>query len=227
MSNNIIDQCVAQNVPFAQYGGLRLINLRRRQVSRTFMPAVQAGQQLLLGAYQALARQIHAGRVRMHTRTEMLDLVVVNGVARGIVTRDLRNGKIERWLGDAVVLATGGYSNAFYLSTNAKGCNVTAVWRAHRRGAYFANPCYTQIHRPAFQSGEHQSKLTLMSSRCATTVALGAAPAGDTLRRHSEKERWYYPEERHPSFNLVRDIASRGRVWSMRATAAAAHLKST
>jgi len=217
VSNNIIDQCVAQGVPFArEYGGL-LDNrsFGGAQVSRTFYARGQTGQQLLLGAYQALARQIHAGRVRMHTRTEMLDLVVVNGVARGIVTRDLRNGKIERWLGDAVVLATGGYSNAFYLSTNAKGCNVTAVWRAHRRGAYFANPCYTQIHPTCIpQSGEHQSKLTLMSESLRNDGRIWAPrQPGDTRAPGDipEKERWYYLEERYPSFgNLVpRDIASR------------------
>ncbi len=217
VSNNIIDQCVAQGVPFArEYGGL-LDNrsFGGAQVSRTFYARGQTGQQLLLGAYQALARQIHAGRVRMHTRTEMLDLVVVNGVARGIVTRDLRNGKIERWLGDAVVLATGGYSNAFYLSTNAKGCNVTAAWRAHRRGAYFANPCYTQIHPTCIpQSGEHQSKLTLMSESLRNDGRIWAPrQPGDTRAPGDipEKERWYYLEERYPSFgNLVpRDIASR------------------
>jgi succinate dehydrogenase / fumarate reductase flavoprotein subunit len=186
VSNNIIDQCVAQGVPFArEYGGL-LDNrsFGGAQVSRTFYARGQTGQQLLLGAYQALARQIHAGRVRMHTRTEMLDLVVVNGVARGIVTRDLRNGKIERWLGDAVVLATGGYSNAFYLST-----------------------CIPQ-------SGEHQSKLTLMSESLRNDGRIWAPrQPGDTRAPGDipEKERWYYLEERYPSFgNLVpRDIASR------------------
>ncbi|OUC05803.1 succinate dehydrogenase, partial [Litorilinea aerophila] len=166
ISNNIIDQCVAQGVPFArEYGGL-LDNrsFGGAQVSRTFYARGQTGQQLLLGAYQALSRQIHAGKVRMHTRTEMLDLIVVNGQARGIVTRDLRTGEIEAHLAHAVVLATGGYSNAYYLSTNAKGCNATAIWRAYKRGALFANPCFTQIHPTCIPpSGEHQSKLTLMS----------------------------------------------------------------
>ena len=217
VSNSIIDQCVAQGVPFArEYGGL-LDNrsFGGAQVSRTFYARGQTGQQLLLGAYQALARQIHAGRVRMHTRTEMLDLVTVNGVARGIVTRDMRTGKIERWLGDAVVLATGGYSNAFYLSTSAKGCNVTAAWRAYRRGAFFANPCFTQIHPTCIpQSGEHQSKLTLMSESLRNDGRIWVPRAAGETRAPGdipEDERWYYLEERYPSFgNLVpRDIASR------------------
>src|SRR5205823_12860259 len=148
VSVNIIDQCVAQGVPFArEYGGL-LANrsFGGAQVSRTFYARGQTGQQLLLGAYQALCRQIAAGQVRMFPRTEMLDIVVVAGRARGIVTRDLVSGEMQTHLGDAVVLATGGYGNVYYLSTNAKGCNVTAIWRAHRRGALFANPCFTQIH---------------------------------------------------------------------------------
>ena len=166
LSLNIIDQAVAQGVPFArEYGGL--LNNRSfggAQVSRTFYARGQTGQQLLLGAYQALERQIHEGTVQMHVRSEMLDVIVIDGRARGIVTRDLVTGKIEAHMADAVVLGTGGYSNAFFLSTNAKGCNVTATWRAHRRGAGFANPCFTQIHPTCIpQSGEYQSKLTLMS----------------------------------------------------------------
>src|ERR1700760_2671996 len=166
VSVNIIDQCVAQGVPFArEYGGL-LDNrsFGGAQVSRTFYARGQTGQQLLLGAYQALERQIGLGGVPMHPRTEMLDLVVVDGQARGIVTRSLNDGKIEVHMGDAVILATGGYGNGFYLSTNAKGCNVTASWRAYKRGALFANPCYTQIHPTCIPvAGDYQSKLTLMS----------------------------------------------------------------
>ncbi|MBI5853390.1 MAG: FAD-binding protein, partial [Planctomycetes bacterium] len=147
VSVDIIDQCVAQGVPFArEYGGvLANRSFGGAQVSRTFYARGQTGQQLLLGCYQALERQVCQGRVRMHSRCEMLDVVVADGQCRGIITRDLVTGKLERWAGDAVVLATGGYGNVFYLSTNAKGCNVTATWRAHRRGAGFANPCYTQI----------------------------------------------------------------------------------
>ena len=166
ISVNIIDQCVAQGVPFArEYGGtLANRSFGGAQVSRTFYARGQTGQQLLLGAYQALERQIGAGKVQMHPRHEMLDVVVVEGRARGIVTRDLITGKVEAHAADAVVLATGGYGNVFYLSTNAKGCNTTAIWRAHKRGAYFANPCYTQIHPTCIPvSGEYQSKLTLMS----------------------------------------------------------------
>src|SRR5881397_463452 len=166
ISVNIIDQCAAQGVPFArEYGGL----LANRsfggvQVSRTFYARGQTGQQLLLGAYQALSRQIGSGGVRMHPRAEMLDLVVIDGRARGIIVRDLVTGAVSAHSGDAVVLATGGYSNVYYLSTNAKGCNVTAIWRAHKRGATFANPCFTQIHPTCIpQTGAHQSKLTLMS----------------------------------------------------------------
>ena len=166
ISVNIIDQCVAQGVPFArEYGGL-LANrsFGGAQVSRTFYARGQTGQQLLLGAYQALMRQVEEGRVQLFARTEMLDLVVIDGRARGIITRNLMTGKIERHLADAVVLGTGGYGNVFYLSTNAKGCNATAIWRAHRRGALLANPCYTQIHPTCIPvSGSHQSKLTLMS----------------------------------------------------------------
>src|SRR5829696_1897677 len=166
ISTSIIDQCVAQGVPFArEYGGL--LDTRSfggALVSRTFYARGQTGQQLLLGAYQALCRQIEAGGVEMHSRTEMLDVIVVDGVARGIITRNMVTGVIETHLADAVVLATGGYGNVFYLSTNAMGCNVTAIWRAHKRGAAFANPCYTQIHPTCIPvAGEYQSKLTLMS----------------------------------------------------------------
>src|SRR5437879_432601 len=166
VSGNIIDQCVAQGVPFArEYGGL-LSNrsFGGAQVSRTFYARGQTGQQLLLGAYQALCRQIGLGAVKMFPRTEMLDLVVIDGHAKGIVVRDLVTGEISSHAGNAVVLATGGYGNVFFLSTNAKGCNVTATWRAYKKGAFFANPCFTQIHPTCIPvSGEHQSKLTLMS----------------------------------------------------------------
>ena len=166
LSAAIIDQCAAQGVPFArEYNGfLANRSFGGAQVSRTFYARGQTGQQLLLGAYQALERQIAAGKVTMYPRTEMLDLVVVDGRARGIVTRDLVSGKLESHAADAVVLATGGYGNVFFLSTNAKGCNVTATWRAHKHGAGFANPCFTQIHPTCIPvSGDHQSKLTLMS----------------------------------------------------------------
>ncbi len=166
MSNAIIDQCVAQGVPFArEYGGmLDNRSFGGAQVARTFYARGQTGQQLLLGAYQALQRQIAAKTVTMYTRDEMLDVIVINGRARGIVTRDMRTGEIKAHMADVVVLATGGYSNVFYLSTNAKGCNTTAIWRSYKRGAYFANPCYTQIHPTCIPAaGEHQSKLTLMS----------------------------------------------------------------
>src|ERR687886_2684917 len=166
LSVNIIDQCVAQGVPFArEYGGL-LDNrsFGGAQVSRTFYARGQTGQQLLLGAYQALERQIGLGRVAMFPRHEMLELVLVDQMARGIITRDMVTGEIEAHAGDVVILATGGYSNVFYLSTNARGCNATAIWRAHKQGAAFANPCFTQIHPTCIpQSGEYQSKLTLMS----------------------------------------------------------------
>src|SRR6478735_5936237 len=166
VSVNIIDQCVAQGVPFArEYGGL-LDNrsIGGSQVSRTFYARGQTGQQLLLGAYSALNRQIHLGKVKMYTRTEMLDVVVVDGHAKGIVTRNLTTGEIDTHTGHAVLLCTGGYGNVFYLSTNAIGSNVTAAWRAHKRGAFFANPCYTQIHPTCIPvTGDHQSKLTLMS----------------------------------------------------------------
>jgi succinate dehydrogenase / fumarate reductase flavoprotein subunit len=217
VSVNIIDQCVAQGVPFArEYGGL-LDNrsFGGAQVSRTFYARGQTGQQLLLGAYQALERQIGLGRVKMFPRTEMLDLVVINGQARGIITRDMITGKIETHVGDAVVLATGGYSNVYYLSTNAKGCNTTAIWRAYKRGAFFANPCFTQIHPTCIPpSGEHQSKLTLMSESLRNDGRIWVPRKKDDTRHPNEipeSERYYYLEERYPAFgNLVpRDIASR------------------
>ncbi|MEZ5066365.1 MAG: fumarate reductase/succinate dehydrogenase flavoprotein subunit [bacterium] len=217
VSANIIDQCVAQGVPFArEYGGhLANRSFGGAQVSRTFYARGQTGQQLLLGAYSALSRQIAAGTVKMFPRTEMLDLVVVDGRARGIVTRHLVTGKVETHLADAVVLATGGYGNVFYLSTNAKGCNVTATWRAHKRGAGFANPCYTQIHPTCIPvAGEHQSKLTLMSESLRNDGRIWVPKeAGDKRRAADipESERDYYLERKYPSFgNLApRDIASR------------------
>ncbi|MEP7340975.1 MAG: fumarate reductase/succinate dehydrogenase flavoprotein subunit [Acidobacteriota bacterium] len=218
VSVQIIDQCVAQGVPFArEYGGL-LDNrsFGGAQVSRTFYARGQTGQQLLIGAYQALERQIHLGSVQMYPRTEMLDVVLVDGHAKGIVTRDLVTGKIETHAGNAVVLATGGYGNVFYLSTNAKGCNVTSTWRAHKKGALFANPCYTQIHPTCIPvSGDHQSKLTLMSESLRNdgrvwvpkkTQDCGKAPASIP-----DADRDYYLERKYPSYgNLApRDIASR------------------
>jgi succinate dehydrogenase / fumarate reductase flavoprotein subunit len=217
LSVHIIDQCVAQGVPFArEYGGL----LDNRsfggvQVSRTFYARGQTGQQLLLGAYQALERQIAAGTVDMHTRHEMLELIVVDGRARGVVIRDMVTGDIETHLADAVVLATGGYSNVFFLSTNAKGCNVTATWRAHRKGAYFANPCFTQIHPTCIPvSGDYQSKLTLMSESLRNDGRIWVPKSGEDKRdprEIPEQDRDYYLERLYPSFgNLVpRDIASR------------------
>ena len=217
VSRNIIDQCVAQGVPFArEYGGL-LANrsFGGAQVSRTFYARGQTGQQLLLGAYSALMRQVHSGGVTMHTRQEMLDLVTVDGVARGIITRNLITGALERHSADAVLLCTGGYGNVFFLSTNAKASNVTAAWRAHKRGAFFANPCYTQIHPTCIPvSGSHQSKLTLMSEslRNDGRVWVPKKP-GDTRKAADipEAERDYYLEAKYPSFgNLVpRDVASR------------------
>jgi len=217
ISNNIIDQCVAQGVPFArEYGGtLDNRSFGGAQVSRTFYARGQTGQQLLLGAYQALARQIAAGQVKMYTRTEMLDLVVINGRARGIVTRDMATGEIRAHVADAVVLATGGYGNVFYLSTNAKGCNTTAIWRAYKQGALFANPCYTQIHPTCIPpAGEHQSKLTLMSESLRNDGRIWVPRNKDETRAANdipEAERNYYLEEKYPSFgNLVpRDVASR------------------
>jgi succinate dehydrogenase / fumarate reductase, flavoprotein subunit len=217
ISVNIIDQCVAQGVPFArEYGGL-LANrsFGGAQVSRTFYARGQTGQQLLLGAYQALERQIGKGMVQMYPRTEMLDVVVIDGVARGIVTRNLITGAIESHAADAVVLGTGGYGNVFYLSTNAKGSNATAIWRAYKRGAAFANPCFTQIHPTCIpKSGDYQSKLTLMSEslrndgRVWVPLAKGDKRKPDTI---PEAERDYFLERMYPSYgNLApRDIASR------------------
>ncbi len=217
VSVNIIDQCVAQGVPFAREYGGQLANrsFGGAQVSRTFYARGQTGQQLLLGAYQALARQIAAGKVEMFPRTEMLDLVVEDGRARGIVARDMVTGEIRSHSADAVVLATGGYSNVFYLSTNAKGCNTTAIWRAHRRGALFANPCYTQIHPTCIpQAGDYQSKLTLMSESLRNDGRIWVPKQSGDQRRPQEipdEERDYYLERKYPAFgNLVpRDIASR------------------
>src|SRR5262249_14129493 len=217
VSVNIIDQCVAQGVPFArEYGGL-LDNrsFGGAQVSRTFYARGQTGQQLLLGAYQALSRQIGLGTVKMYPRTEMLDVVVIDGHAKGIVVRDLITGEISSHAGDAVVLATGGYGNVFYLSTNAQGCNVTATYRAYKKGALFANPCYTQIHPTCIPvSGEHQSKLTLMSESLRNDGRVWVPKKkGDTRppEQIPEDERDYYLERKYPSFgNLVpRDVASR------------------
>jgi succinate dehydrogenase / fumarate reductase flavoprotein subunit len=217
VSVNIIDQCVAQGVPFArEYGGL-LANrsFGGAQVSRTFYARGQTGQQLLLGAYQALCRQIALGGVKMFPRTEMLDLVVVNGHAKGIITRSLVTGEIMAHAADAVILATGGYGNVFYLSTNAKGCNVTASWRAYKKGAAFANPCYTQIHPTCIPvSGDHQSKLTLMSESLRNDGRVWVPKKkGDTRppRHIPEEDRDYYLERKYPSFgNLApRDISSR------------------
>ncbi len=217
VSVNIIDQCVAQGVPFArEYGGL-LDNrsFGGAQVSRTFYARGQTGQQLLLGAYQALSRQIYAGTVTMYPRTEMLDLVLIDGHAKGIITRDLITGAIESHSGNAVVLATGGYGNVFYLSTNAKGCNVTSTYRAYKKGALFANPCYTQIHPTCIPvSGDYQSKLTLMSESLRNDGRVWV-PKKEGDNRHSkdipEGERDYYLERKYPSYgNLApRDIASR------------------
>ncbi|MEK6438877.1 fumarate reductase/succinate dehydrogenase flavoprotein subunit [Pseudonocardia sp. T1-2H] len=217
ISRQIIDQCVAQGVPFArEYGGL--LDTRSFggvQVSRTFYARGQTGQQLLLGAYQALERQINAGTVDMYQRHEMLELIMVEGRARGIVARDMVTGEISTHLADAVVLATGGYGNVFYLSTNAKGCNVTANWRAHRKGALFANPCFTQIHPTCIPvSGDHQSKLTLMSESLRNDGRVWVPKRlGDDRNPNQipEDERDYFLERKYPSFgNLVpRDIASR------------------
>jgi succinate dehydrogenase / fumarate reductase flavoprotein subunit len=224
VSVNIIDQCVAQGVPFArEYGGL-LDNrsFGGSQVSRTFYARGQTGQQLLLGAYSALNRQIHLGKVKMYTRTEMLDVVLVDGQAKGIVTRNLKTGEIETHAGHAVLLATGGYGNVFYLSTNAIGSNVTAAWRAHKRGAFFANPCYTQIHPTCIPvTGDHQSKLTLMSESLRNDGRVWAPKTVEVAKKLQTKEitaaqvkeedRDYFLERKYPSFgNLVpRDVASR------------------
>jgi succinate dehydrogenase / fumarate reductase flavoprotein subunit len=217
ISVNIIDQCVAQGVPFArEYGGsLTNRSFGGAQVSRTFYARGQTGQQLLLGAYQSLERQIQAGSVTMYPRTEMLDLIVVDGRARGIVTRNLVTGEIDTHFADAVILGTGGYGNVFYLSTNAKGSNVTACWRAHKRGALFANPCFTQIHPTCIPvSGDYQSKLTLMSESLRNDGRIWVAKQKGDKRSPDqipEEDRDYFLERRYPSFgNLVpRDVASR------------------
>jgi len=217
VSVNIIDQCAAQGVPFArEYSGtLANRSFGGAQVSRTFYARGQTGQQLLLGAYQALCRQIEAKKVQMFPHTEMLDLVVVNGRARGIVVRNLRTGKVTSHSADAVVLATGGYSNVYYLSTNAAGSNVTATFRAYKRGAAFSNPCYTQIHPTCIPvAGDHQSKLTLMSESLRNDGRIWVSKRENDTRHPNEipeSERHYYLEERYPSFgNLVpRDVASR------------------
>lgn len=217
VSVNIIDQCVAQGVPFArEYGGL-LSNrsFGGTQVQRTFYAAGQTGQQLLIGAYQALERQVALGNVKMYTRHEMLDVVVIDGKARGIICRNLINGELERHFGHAVLLCTGGYGNVFYLSTNAMGCNVTAAWKAHKKGAYFGNPCFTQIHPTCIPvSGDYQSKLTLMSESLRNDGRIWVPKKQNDTRHPNqipEEERDYYLERRYPAFgNLVpRDVASR------------------
>lgn len=217
VANNIIDQCVAQGVPFArEYGGtLANRSFGGAQVSRTFYCRGQTGQQLLLGAYQSLMRQVGLGRVKMFPRREMMDLVVIDGIARGIVVRNMVSGQFEVHTADAVCLCTGGYGNVYYLSTNAKGCNVTAAWRCHRRGALFANPCFTQIHPTCIPvSGDYQSKLTLMSESLRNDGRVWVPKNAKDPRPASdipEEDRDYYLERRYPSFgNLVpRDIASR------------------
>jgi succinate dehydrogenase / fumarate reductase flavoprotein subunit len=217
VSSNIIDQCVAQGVPFArEYGGL-LSNrsFGGTQVQRTFYAAGQTGQQLLIGAYQALERQVALGNVTMHARHEMLDVVKIDGVAKGIIARNLITGELEKHFGHAVLLCTGGYGNVFYLSTNAMGSNVTAAWKAHKQGAYFANPCFTQIHPTCIPvSGDHQSKLTLMSESLRNDGRIWVPKKlGETRKANEipEEERDYYLERRYPAFgNLVpRDVASR------------------
>ncbi|MCP2500176.1 MAG: fumarate reductase/succinate dehydrogenase flavoprotein subunit [Deltaproteobacteria bacterium] len=218
VSNNIIDQCVAQGVPFARdYSGyLDNRSFGGAQVSRTFYARGQTGQQLLLGAYSAISRQIKAGSVKLFPRTEMLDLVVVDGEAKGITVRDLITGEIRVHTGDAVVLCTGGYVNAFYLSTNAMGCSVTALWKAHKKGAFFANPCFTQIHPTCIpQAGDYQSKLTLMSESLRNDgriwVPKKKEDCGKPANQIPEEDRDYYLERKYPSFgNLApRDISSR------------------
>ena len=217
LSVNIIDQCVAQGVPFArEYGGvLANRSFGGVQLQRTFYARGQTGQQLLLGAYGSLMRQVDAGTVKLFARHEMLDLVIVDGRARGIIVRDLVSGEIKRFAGDAVVLCTGGYSPVYFLSTNAVNCNATAIWRCHKRGAYFANPCFTQIHPTCIpQAGSYQSKLTLMSESLRNDGRVWVPRSGGDTRKPAdipEDERYYYLEERYPAFgNLVpRDIASR------------------
>jgi len=217
VSGNIIDQCVAQGVPFArEYGGL-LSNrsFGGTQVQRTFYAAGQTGQQLLLGAYSALERQVALGNVTLYNRHEMLEIVKIDGKARGIIARDLITGKLERHFGHAVLLASGGYGNVFFLSTNAMGSNVTAAWKATRKGAFFGNPCYTQIHPTCIPvSGDHQSKLTLMSESLRNDGRIWVPKKKDDNRKPAdipEDERDYYLERRYPAFgNLVpRDVASR------------------
>ncbi|MGE9312198.1 fumarate reductase/succinate dehydrogenase flavoprotein subunit [Niabella sp. CJ426] len=217
VSVNIIDQCVAQGVPFArEYGGL--LNNRSfggTQVKRTFYAAGQTGQQLLIGAYQALERQVALGNVQQYTRHEMLDIVMIDGKARGIIVRNLITGQLERYFGHAVILASGGYGNVFYLSTNAMGSNVTAAWKAHKKGAHFANPCFTQIHPTCIPvSGDHQSKLTLMSESLRNDGRIWVPKKQNDTRKANdipEEERDYFLERRYPAFgNLVpRDVASR------------------
>jgi succinate dehydrogenase / fumarate reductase flavoprotein subunit len=217
VSVNIIDQCVAQGVPFArEYGGL--LNNRSfggTQVKRTFYAAGQTGQQLLIGAYQALERQVTLGNVKMYNRHEMLDIVQIDGKARGIIARNLVSGELERHFGHAVLLCSGGYGNVFYLSTNAMGSNVTAAWKAHKRGAYFGNPCFTQIHPTCIPvTGDHQSKLTLMSESLRNDGRIWVPKKKDDTRKANEipeDERDYYLERRYPAYgNLVpRDVASR------------------
>ncbi|MDP2876597.1 MAG: fumarate reductase/succinate dehydrogenase flavoprotein subunit, partial [Holophaga sp.] len=218
VSNNIIDQCVAQGVPFArEYGGL----LDNRSfggslVSRTFYARGQTGQQLLLGAYQALERQIGLGTVKMYTRSEMLEIIIIEGVAKGIVIRDMVTGKVESHMGDAVVLATGGYGNVMYLATYAKGCNTSAIWRAHKKGAAFANPCYTQIHPTCIPvTGDHQSKLTLMSESLRNDGRIWVPKKKEDCKKPveqiPEEDRDYYLERKYPTYgNLApRDVSSR------------------
>jgi len=217
VSNNIIDQCVAQGVPFArEYGGL----LDNRSfggalVSRTFYARGQTGQQLLLGAYTAMNRQVKTGKVKLYTRREMLDVVVVDGIAKGIVVRNLITGEIEKYSAHAVILATGGYMNAYFLSTNAMNCNTTAIWRAHKRGAAFANPCYTQIHPTCLPvHGENQSKLTLMSESLRNDGRIWVSKQKNDMRKPNdipEEERDYYLERKYPTYGNLspRDISSR------------------
>src|SRR6476619_6248536 len=217
VSANIIDQCVAQGVPFArEYGGL-LANrsFGGTQVQRTFYAAGQTGQQLLIGAYQALERQVALGNVKQYTRHEMLDIVKIEGKARGVIARNLITGELERHFGHAILLCSGGYGNVFYLSTNAMGSNVTAIWKAHRKGAMFGNPCFTQIHPTCIPvSGDHQSKLPLMSESLRNDGRIWVPKKQGDNRKPTdipEEERDYYLERRYPAFgNLVpRDVASR------------------
>ncbi|HEY8658911.1 MAG TPA: fumarate reductase/succinate dehydrogenase flavoprotein subunit, partial [Hanamia sp.] len=217
VSGNIIDQCVAQGVPFArEYGGLLSTrSFGGTQVQRTFYAAGQTGQQLLLGAYSALERQVSLGNVTMYSRHEMLDIVRIDGVARGIIARNLVTGKLERYFGHAVLICSGGYGNVFYLSTNAMGSNVTAAWKSHKKGAYFANPCFTQIHPTCIPvTGDHQSKLTLMSESLRNDGRIWVPKNKDENRKAidiPQEDRDYYLERRYPAFgNLVpRDVASR------------------